>query len=364
MGALDRVVKFANAKDVNRRQPLEKLLLKRLLSIYGVAGLLFLIKLRKVAFRKQWSSALNKVLRNSSSVAIASTLIPTIRAITGVSNVWITGLASSGVALMTSTELPGWLPSYVAVESVSDALTSTGIFKRALSGMKMSNVTMTRQMLLCLLIPFFYSQADRQNSAAARFLLNRRSLGRDFVLFYTIWNFLSVYNTLKGFFISKKAEKPYASPQYSSQQVDDWPMISGNLKPLMDKLGEIHEITLHDSYSLFEKIMNSALIDNVLPCFKWALWRQLCSRTMNHRPPKRPVVGAHLMNSITLMLGFFVLDGSGNKMNVRPGVLRYLLRCCISSRLKDTSLKVRRLITFLGSQLALRNVAQQLNHSK
>ncbi|QLL33560.1 hypothetical protein HG536_0E04710 [Torulaspora globosa] len=360
MGALARVVSFCVAKDVNGRPALARLLLTRLISLYGVSTVLFLIKLRKLTSSSRWTAELWKYLRNSSGLAMALTLVPVIRALAGVENIVLPWSAAVGGALATVTGLPSWLSSYVAVESISDAVLSTRTVKKVLSNMGTSSLVIGRQALLCLLIPFFYSRADKQSSAAARFLFKKRSLGRDFVLFYCIWNFLSVYNSLKSFLRDSRREKVYRSQQYSSGQVDEWPMISSNLKPLMDKLVEIHEITLQDTYSSFEKIMNSPMIKNFMPCFKWALWRQLCVRTMTHTPPTRHnhAAGASLMKSITLMLGFFVLDGSDNKMNVRPGVLRYLIRCTLSTYLGITSLKTQQLIAFLGSHLALQNIAQ------
>lgn len=366
MGALTRVSTFLLAKQVDKRSVLERLLLKRILSLYGVSAVVLLIKLRKPMSRSQRALQLQEFFRNSSGLAMASTLIPLIRLLVGLQNDVVPWSVAVGSALAISTDLPSWLSSYVAVESISDAAMSTEVVKGILASMSDSSLTMGRQVLFCLLIPLFHLRVDKQSSRAARFLLSRRSLGRDFVLFYSTWNFLSVYVSLKSLLIDTRPEKSYKSQQYSSRQVDEWPMISSNLKPLMDKLGEIHEITLHDSYSLFEKIMNSALINNVMPCLKWALWRQLCVRTITHRPPTRHdcVVGTSLMKSIILMLGFFVLDGNDNRMNVRPGVLRYLVRSTLTAYLKNTSLNVQRLVTFLGSHLALQNVAQQANHSK
>lgn len=365
MGSLARVVSVLVAKDVNGRRGLARLLVTRLISVYGVSTVLFLIKLRRLTSSGR-RMELWKHLRNSSGLAMALTLVPVIRVAAGVEDVVLPWSVAVGGALATVTNLPSWLSSYVAVESVSDALLSTRTVRRVLSNMGTSSLVVGRQALLCLIVPFFYSRADKQSSAAARFLFQKRSLGRDFILFYCIWNFLSVYHFLKSFLTDSRHERVYRSQQYSSRHVDEWPMISGNLKPLMDKLSEIHEITLQDTYSLFEKIMNSPMIKNVMPCFKWALWRQLCVRTMTHTPPKRRdhVAGASLMKSITLMLGFFVLDGNDNKMNVRPGVLRYLIRCTLTTYLGTASLNTQRLITFLGSHLALQNIAQQSNCSK
>ncbi|QLQ81121.1 hypothetical protein HG537_0E04760 [Torulaspora globosa] len=365
MGVLARVVSVSVAKDVTGRPGVTRLVVTRLLSVYGTSIVLFLIKLRRLAVNRRKAELWNLV-RNSSGLAMVLTLVPVVRVVSGVENVVLAWSVAVGSALATVTNLPSWLSSYVVVESISDALLSMRTVKRVLANLGTSTLVVGRQALLCLLMPFFYSRANKRSSAAARFLFQKRSLGRDFVLFYCIWNFLSVYNSLKSFLTDSRREKVYRSQQFSSRQVDEWPMISSNLKPLMDKLIEIHEITLQDTYSLFEKIMNSPIIKNIIPCLKWALWRQLCVRTMTHTPPTRRshVAGASFMKSITLMLGFFVLDGNDNKMNVRPGVLRYLIRCILTTYLGTPSLKTQRLITFLSSHLALQNIAQQSNCSK
>lgn len=361
---LDRTVRRITADYVGRKR-LRGLLLTRLISIYGISTVLFLVRIRRLGTFTNRFAEMRKFLKNAGALAILSTSIPALRGLTGVRDPRVFWSGTIGAALWTATDLPSFLTSFVTVESISESILSMSGIKEALAHMEGSSLVIGRQMLLSLVVPLFYNRVKttKSNSGAARFLFGKRTLVQDFMLFYSIWNFLSIYNYLKRFLLEKRRSKGYGPQSGSSRLVDDWPMISGNLKPLMDKLGEIHEITLHSSYSLFEKLMNSAAMKNVVPCFRWALWRQLCVKALHHSPPEgyKNTVNTSLMKSITLMLGFFVLDGSNNSMNVRPGTLQYLLRCVLNTYLEGTSLNVRKLITFLFSHLALRNSRRLIN---
>lgn len=363
MTVLDTIVRYISASYAGKGRPLSRLLITRIISIYGISTLLFLVRLRRLRTSEQRVSEICKFSRNSSAMAIVSTSVPVLRRLTNLENSQILWSTSIGASLWTTTELPSRLASYVAVESVSETIISMKSVKETIVHMAPSSLVISKQFLLSLIVPLFYTRfkMSKKTSGATRFLFGKRSLVQDFVLFYCIWNFLSVYNSFKRFLLEKRRNKGYYPQSNSSRQVDDWPMISGNLKPLMDKLGEIHEITLHDSYSLFEKLMNSAAIKNVVPCFRWAVWRQLCVKTLHHSPPKY-FVNTNLMKSITLMLGFFVLDGNNSSMDVRPGVLRYLIRCILNTYLQDTSLNVQKTITFLFSHLALYSSKQRPNY--
>lgn len=365
---LDRAVKFVTAHNEGQGNiaPLDaRLLLKRVISIYGLSGLLFLFKFKRILSSDINFVELRKLLRNSSALAVASSLYPALQRFINQdcaekrNILWGTTMI---ISLIVSSGVPAWLTSYVTVESVSSYLLSLRSIRRLNEGMDDSTSATSRQAILCIIVPLLYSRTDtkKQLSGAGKILFGKRSLMRDFVLFYSIWNFLSLYNFLKNSLLKRRKNKNSLVVSNKKRVVDEWPLLSTNLKPLMDKLGEIHELTLQSSYSVFEKLMNSPIVGNVIPSLKWALWRQLCYKSLLHVPQnhQRYFVNTSLMKSITLMLGFFVLDGNKCSMNVRPGVLRYLIRCILTTHLKQLDDNARKSLLFATSHLAFYNYHQ------
>lgn len=365
VNVLDRAVKFITASNEGQGNvaPLDaRLLLKRVISIYGLSGLLFLFKFKRILSSDRNFVVIRKLLRNSSALAVVSSLYPVLQTFINKDcakerNVlWGTTVITS---LIISTNIPAWLSSYITIESVSGYLLSLRSIRKLNNEMDDSTSAMSRQAILCLIVPLLYNRTNTKNqlSRAGKVLFGKRSLMRDFVLFYSIWNFLSLYNFLKNSLLKRRKNTNAPAVSDKRRLVDEWPMLSTNLKPLMDKLGEIHELTLRSSYSVFEKLMNSPIVGNVIPSLKWALWRQLCYKSLLHVPRNhhRYFVNTSLMKSITLMLGFFVLDGSKCSMNVRPGVLRYLIRCILTTHLEQFDENARKALIFAGSHLAFYN---------
>lgn len=363
MKSLDKLINYLLANHAGKRSRLRGLVLTRLVTIYGISAVLLLVRLKRLGTPLERAAEVHRFLRTSGALATASSLSPVLRRLTGIKNPQILWSVSVGTSLWASSSVPGWLSSYLITESINDRLFLVDRVKEIIQNLEPSSLITSRQIVLSLLVPLLYkrSKEGRVSSGAARFLFGRRTLLQDFMLIYCIWCLLSAYKSIKRFLLEKTRSRTYYPQGQLPRQVDDWPMISGNLKPLMDKLGEIHEITLQNSYSLFEKLMNSGLMQNVIPSLRWAIWRQLCVKTMHHSPPvsRKYTVNTSLMKSITLMLGFFVLDGSNGSMNVGPVEIRYLIRSILNTYLRDVPINLQKLLTFTFSLLALNNAQQK-----
>lgn len=364
---LSRIIRViaSSPEGEDSRPQVGKQIARRISAIQSVYAIVYLIKLNKITSSKERMEYFRKLVRNSSSLSLVSSLYPILLSIFSgrfphkTTLLWCSTISS---ALLMAKDIPNWLVSYVTVESISDKLFSIRSIKAFISEWEDSTLIICRQAALCAIVPILYAKSSMglRSSGAGKILFSKRPVLRDFIMFYSIWNFLSAYNFGKSMLLRTKRNKTDISIRNPFHYPEEWPIRSSNMKPLMDKLTEIHEITLRNSFSIFDKFMNSPIIQNVIPCLKWALWRQLCYKSLTHVPRSnhRSAVNSKLMQSITMMLAFFVLDGRENKMNVRPGVLRYLIRCVLNHYLVDFNQKYLKIQLFIMSQLAFSNATR------
>lgn len=117
--------------------------------------------------------------------------------------------------------------------------------------------------------------------------------------------------------------------------------------PLMDKLIELQELTASNKPTFFENLMDSAIMKNVIPCLKWALWRKFCIRVLSQVKLGR----THIMKSLILMFGFLVLDHNC-RMDISPQLLKYLARCQLKEYLEKRNV-LKKWLTFASSNVVL-----------
>lgn len=340
----------------------DKQMRKRVTMIQSISAIVYLSKLKKNTSSQEKLKKLRSMMRNTGSLILLSTLYPSLHKLLGKQLphkrfvIWCLSIISS---LMMATKVPNWLVSYVTVESLSDRILSFGCIGQPISHIAESTLVLARQAILCAIIPILYVKSNKPSivSGAGKVLFTRRSFLRDFVIFYSVWNFLSLYNYGKRLLFKGRNNKDEISIRNVFHYPDEWPIRSSNMKPLMDKLTEIHEIAFQNSRPLFDKFMNSPLVENVIPCIKWAVWRQVCYKSLTHVPHHNhnSAVNSKLMQSITMMLTFYILDGREYKMNVRPGVLRYLTRCILNRYLTNWNKGALKVQLFIMSQLTLLN---------
>lgn len=303
------------------------------MATYGLAAVMFLVRIRR---RNQ----LNKWIGNTSAVA-ALFLYPFLEKAASQYVVRSRHCAYSFTvvtSLLVARNIPAWLSSYLAVESVSDYLQTRGPFQKLLRGLDESRLLRLRQIIFCLLIP----------TIKASPWLRQTSLVYDFALFYAVWSLLSLYQRAKGCIRRKKPRQPPTCTK--AWQQDEWPLVSTSFKPLIDKLAELQELATSNRQTFTETLMNSALAHNVIPSIKWALWRQFCVRVLSQAKLGR----THLMKSLVLMLGFLTLD-QNRHMDVSPRILRHLLRAYLKTYVVPLSDHLQMLLILASSNLALHN---------
>ncbi|EDO17264.1 hypothetical protein Kpol_538p24 [Vanderwaltozyma polyspora DSM 70294] len=347
--------------------------LKRLRSVSLVSVVILLIKLRKTPYNYR-SHVLKVWLRNAGSIGLLSSVSPIVNKIlsfeiNGVSvgddkfKRFVSWNAAVCSFLLVVTKVPNWITSYVAIESISDSIYNLPRVHSFIENCDEKLLNSMRQVFFCFLIPILDSKVSKDNRGS-QFLFGKRTLIKDFLIFLAIWDFLSLFNMIKSFFIKSKDSNTVPdvnSKNNKNIHNDEKPLISSNLKPLFDKLNEIQELTNSNNFSLFEKFMNSYIIKNILPSMKWAVWRQLVLYLFvknNKLNKKNAFAGCtNLMKSIILVFGFLIVDGNAN-LNVRPGVLRFFIRSILTNKLNKIELEFDNFHNFvflLSSQLAFYN---------
>lgn len=355
--------------------------LRKLEIISSVSFTLLLLKLKKTPAEQKFV-VLRNWLKNTGSLGSLWWLYPIINRALGLKNdtfkmsliPWNATLLS---AISLSDNIPNWFVSYITLESFSDVLYNLPTFD-SFKKLNTCTVLHIRQVCFSLLIPLLYNNisqnGEKKLSSGQNFLFGKRTFTKDFILFFFIWNFLCTFNGIKKYITNSK-EKNASKRSNNGKDTNDGPVnninsnknnrdrgflekpiFSANFKPLLDRLNEIQELAIHSHSTIFEKFMNSSLITNIIPCIKWALWRQLLLYLFYTSEKKRHINQCtNLMKSIILMLGFFVLDND-SKMNVRPGVIRFFMRSILTGQLNTTKdARFAKIVLFFSSNLAFYN---------
>ncbi|CAR27299.1 ZYRO0C13640p [Zygosaccharomyces rouxii] len=308
--------------------------IKKIVVTYGVVAVLFLLRVRRRRYQHLFSW-----LRNATALSTLH-LYPLLRdkKLLG-SNRQLAWCIVSAAAVKYATRVPAWLPSYLTIEVISDYVMSRPSLLRLLQGLEEARLIRIRQLTLCVLVPLLYLRPNGKK------WFGKSSLVRDFALFYGVWNLTSIYRYCKN--LIRRKRKSSAPTLKLVAPKDEWPLVSTSLKPLMDKLTELQELTVSNKHTLFETLMDSALVKNVVPCLKWSLWRQFCIRVLSQVKLGR----TQIMKSLMLMFGFLVLDHN-RKMDISPQLLKYLVRCQLKEYLEKGN-DFKKWLTFASLNVAL-----------
>lgn len=327
-GGLRKIVKLITNND-NWQD-----VIRKVLATYGIGAVLFIIRRRRREKRH-----LYPWFRNTTALSILH-LYPLLQnnKLLGSNRqfAWYIIIAS---ALKASTRVPNWLPSYLTVEAIFDYLVSQPSLQRFLQGLEKSGLVRTRQLLFCGIVPLLY-----MGPYGKKWIFNQNSLVRDFSVFYLIWNLMSIYRYCKSL-VRHRRKSNTPSPALIAPN-DEWPLVSTSLKPLMNRLTELQELTIPNKHTLFETLMDSALVKNVTPCLRWAIWRKFCVRVLS----QVKLGHTRIMKSLVLMLGFLVVDHN-RQMDISPLLLKYLV-CQLDETFEKTN-NFKKWLTFASSNLAL-----------
>lgn len=328
-GELQRIVRLVVTSNDNWQ-----IAAKKVLATYGVVAVLFLIRARR-----QRSQYLLPWLRNATAMSTLH-LYPLFHdnKFLG-SNRQLAWYVVSAIGIKCASKIPDWLPSYLTVEVISDYMMSRPLLRKLLQNLEEARLIRVRQLTLCVLFPLLYLKPFGKK------WFGKSSLARDFALFYGVWNLVSIYQYCKNLIRSRR--KPSTPTVRQIVPKDEWPLVSTSLIPLMDKLTELQELTVSNKHTLFEILMDSVLVKNLVPCLKWAVWRQFCIHVLSQTKLGR----TRIMKSLILMLGFLVLDHN-HQMDIPPQLLKYLARCQLKEYLEKRN-DFKKWLTFASLNVAL-----------
>ncbi|CCE65133.1 hypothetical protein TPHA_0J03140 [Tetrapisispora phaffii CBS 4417] len=353
----------------NKGKTLLLLGIRRLAKISALTTVLLLVKLRK---QKISSSLLKEAFETHKVFSLLSLLYPVLTSITKKDKSRGLQLIPFETTVLVSllncrSNISTWLLSYVSTESIYDLINNLAVIKKW-SKLDPNIVLSLKQIILSLIIPCIAKQ-HQADSTIYKLLFNKRSYIRDFIIFDSVWNFLSLYNIIKQRVQAYRHRKQFDNTDTTKGYAHNKNLhkrskssFSLNWKPLLDKLIEnqdIYDIT--NKETIINKILNSFFVKNILPTLKWTIWRQSVYKIFASRDKKNKVSNIH--SSVLIFFSFMILNGSNNDhhmdMNIRTGVIKYMLRSLLTVRLQKTDLLNRRMYnkiaTFLIAQLAIYN---------
>ncbi|CEP62702.1 uncharacterized protein LALA0_S06e01750g [Lachancea lanzarotensis] len=321
-------------------------LLKRILAVYSLSGVLTFAKLRnlKDSSRHTRITALLKSLKTASWVCALLGSYPVLN------KVLKNRILAFNGALLATTQLnvPPWVSTYLAFESVIDYATSLSSIGNFVSQLSRQNANLIRQALLCFVIPWLRNTT--YPSRAKTILFQRKTLIKDFVTLFALWNSISLYQYLKSS-LYKQRQRPKRQSIETNNIQDS---VTLNSRLFKDKWKEINEMTT--TRTVWEKVVGCCCGENLHVPLKWVAWRQLLWALLDTEAR----YSSNLQISALLMLGLYVLDSKKNEMFVRPGVLKYLMRIWITDQIHDKR-KWQNLFFWTGSNLSLYNQTRTRN---
>ncbi|KAM3164809.1 hypothetical protein ACU8KH_00560 [Lachancea thermotolerans] len=310
--ALSKIIAIILSEPITMRQ-----VLRRALAVYGLASILSLVKLRRASAGIRRTLVVG-IFQNASWLLALLNGYPVARKV--LKNKFL----SFNAALVAAMQLmlPPWVSSYALVESIVDAVRN--IHVSIAGSVHFDDVTSNsvRQAALSLLLPLLWKT---RNARVKSLLFDRKSVARDFLALFALWNTISLYSFVKSSLYKKEDRQKRRGPDTNKDRETHNAL---NSRVLKDKFREISE--LRTSRGTWDKVISCCFGENLTIAAKWAIWRQLLWFLM--RVEKKPC--SNLQLSSMLMLGFYVLDSSYSRMFVRPGVLRYLARVLVADKLQ------------------------------
>ncbi|CUS24514.1 LAQU0S17e00628g1_1 [Lachancea quebecensis] len=310
--ALSKIIAIILSEPITVRR-----VLRRALAVYGAAAILSLFKLRR-AGPKVRRALTTKIFQDASWLLALLNGYPVARKI--LKNKFL----SFNVALVPVLQLP--VPpsasSYALLESTVDAVRNAHLPIARSIQFDDAAWNLARQAALSLLVPLLLKT---RNTRVKGLLFSHKSIMRDFLALFALWNTISLYSFVKSS-LYKQEDRQKRRGIDSNKDRETHNTL--NSRVLKDKFREISE--LRTSRGTWDKVISCCFGENLTVAAKWAMWRQLLWFLM--RVEKKPCSNMQL--SSMLMLGFYVLDNSYSRMFVRPGVLRYLSRILIADRLQ------------------------------
>ena len=319
------------------------IILKRITQVYGI-NLVFYVKKWKLKKLQGENIQINDImpwLRESTILVLLNILYPTLVKFPFLKNHYIHWSSIVGISLMlTKGEVPSWIIAHFLVEAIASKLKIAKL-TQWLKKKNFSQGTLIKfqQILVCLAIIVLFAKLDR-SSLPFRVLFDHRPFLIDFFTINAIFTVLAVYHrTLKFFFTSgTKSNKNVGGHEVRNfsqylgvKNHNDWPISSSNLKHVMDRLNEIHEVTIDDNYAnINEKIINSYFTKGFFPSLKWTILRQCIEYLF---VTKRRRLMGNKLRCIVMLLTFTFVDPT-SKMKISPFFAKFFAKSLVNVYLK------------------------------
>ncbi|SCU97181.1 LAMI_0F09142g1_1 [Lachancea mirantina] len=322
-------------------------LLRRITVILGVSvGSLvrYAHRSRKIGTTSVDKVILKKTLDNGIAIAAMLFGFPYVSSI--LSSKWLSFNATLAASLRVKA--PKWISSYILLESVVDYAKNRLVVRDFLAKCKPQHLNAVRQALFVFVIGGVYKTHD---SRLRRIVFTRKSPLQDFALLFCAWNGISLYQFSKSLFFKRREQQKQQLPRQSEDPSDVGYVSSSDM--LKEKFREINELERSSSW---EKMIGCCLGSNLTVTLKWTIWRQLLWAAF-----KSPAAGSSnstLLRTCTILLfALYTLDSDAGRMNIRPGVLKYMTRCVINDKINSVALQTAFLAA--GSNLAFWNYSQR-----
>ncbi|QHS73472.1 Pex35p SPAR_G03820 [Saccharomyces paradoxus] len=336
---LRQLLLFLNKK---RREQLV-IILKRITQVYGM-NLIFYVnkwKMKKLQGENLHINDIMSWLRESAILVLLNILYPTLVKLPFLKNDYIHWSSIVGVLLMlTMGEVPSWVIAHFLVEALHSKFKDSKL-TQWLKKKRIPQGTLIKfqQIFLCSAVVVLFAKLDR-SSLPFCVLFDHRSFSKDFFTINAIFTVLAIYRRISKFFFTsgtKSNKSGYSQEIRDFSQLlgvknhNDWPISSSNLKHVMDRLNEIHEVTIEDNYANFnEKLINSCFIKGFFPSLKWTILRQCIEYLF---VTKRRRLMNNKLRCIVMLLTFTLIDPT-SKMKISPFFVKLLAKSLVNVYLK------------------------------
>ena len=203
-------------------------------------------------------------LRESAILVLLNILYPTLVKLPFLKNDYIHWSSIVGVLLMlTMGEVPSWVIAHFLVEALHSKFKDSKL-TQWLKKKRIPQGTLIKfqQIFLCSAVVVLFAKLDR-SSLPFCVLFDHRSFSKDFFTINAIFTVLAIYRRISKFFFTsgtKSNKSGYSQEIRDFSQLlgvknhNDCPISSSNLKHVMDRLNEIHEVTIEDNYANFNEM--------------------------------------------------------------------------------------------------------------
>ncbi|CAI4062682.1 hypothetical protein SKDZ_07G4110 [Saccharomyces kudriavzevii ZP591] len=318
------------------------IILKKITQVYGI-NLIFYVnkwKLKKLQGANIRFDDLMPWLKESTILVLLNILYPALKKFPFLRNDYVRWTSLVGISLMlTKGEVPSWLFAHLLVEILHTKFKAARIAQWLTINSPKGTITKLKQIFVCSIVMALFTKLDK-NSLPFHAIFDHRPFRTDFIIINGIFALLATYRRVLKLFLTPETKTNKNGSNHETRNLsqwlgvenhNDWPISSSNLKHVVDRLNEIHEITIENNYAnISEKIINSCFVKGILPSLRWTIIRQ-CIEYLFTR--KRHRIINTKLRYVVMLLTFTMVDPTNN-MEVSPFFVKLFAKSLINVYLK------------------------------